>query len=285
LAITLLYYLQQQDILRLLGSYIYFNTITGHAAAPLTERITKAYLVDISALAAVSAAFILNILEKRRGGTSYFILFIPLFMTLAGRYAPYYSWAFYIPSIVYLSTSLYRSGRTKTTAIVLILGALSCAVHPLLNYSLCVKARAIQADCENFVARNSHHIKVGTTVTIAENVEGNCAFYYPLIKRKAIVWFRGESALSGKSDEEKFSEGVAMLPVSNSLREKIKKILPRYQRVMPILPPTDGLLLFYSRKDAERLKPLFEKNGRQLKLLDEIGELSLWEMRKPLKNG
>ena len=139
-------------------------------------------------------------------------------------------------------------------------------------------ARANRESCRVFIERNSKWFSGGGDVVVAADLDGNTGFYYPLLKHGVRIWYRGEEMLTGRTDEEKFMEGLAFLPDDRrGLRLKAQAIISKFQRFMPLLPEK-GFVLFYTEEDKIRLLPMFEGEGKKLEQLDVCGEYSLWRM-------
>lgn len=274
--ITALYYLVQRDIIRLLGSYLYFNSITGYAFVPFWERVANGYLFDISAVVLLLLSFVLGALSKAIRPYAVFAALIPLLMVIGGRYEPYYAWVFYVPSVVLLVAAI-RGRFRRTLVSIAAIGAFSCAVHPVVSYMQTADARANRESCRVFIERNSKWFSGGGDVVVAADLDGNTGFYYPLLKHGVRIWYRGEEMLTGRTDEEKFTEGLAFLPGGEALGSRVKKLIPKIQRFMPLLPEK-GFVLFYTEEDKIRLLPMFEGKGKKLEQLDVCGEYSLWRM-------
>jgi len=275
-AVTAIYYFVQKDIIRLLGSYFYFNSITGYVPFPFWKRVVNGYLYDISALVAVLMAFALGALSKRMRLYAIFIALIPLLMVLGGRYETYYAWIFYVPSIVLL-VSVANGRSRRMLAFLGLLGGLSCIVHPVVSYFESEDTRANHESCRRFVERNSKWFSRGNDVVVAADLGGDTGFYYPLVEKGVRIWYRGPEMLTGRTDEEKFTEGLAFLPGDENRKAKIKEFVAKVQRFMPLLPES-GLVMFYSKKELDTVRPMFEAKGKRLELLDSDDGYSLWRM-------
>ena len=274
--ITALYYLAQQDIIRLLGSYIYFNSLTGYVLVPFWERVLNGYLFDVSAVLLFLLSLVLGSLSKTIRPYTLFVALIPLLMVLGGRYEPYYAWVFYVPSVVLLVATI--AGRLKRMLVSLaVIGAASCAVHPVVSYVQSADARENRESCRMFIERNSKWFSGGGDVIVAADLGGNTGFYYPLLEQGVRIWYRGEEMLTGRTDEEKFTEGLAFLPGGETFTSMFKAIVPKIQRFMPLLPD-NGFVLFYAEEDKTKLLPMFENKGKKLEMLDAYKGYSLWRM-------
>ena len=276
-AITAIYYLAQRDIIRLFGSYVYFNSITGYVLVPFCKRVMGGYLFDVSALVAVSASFLLGAFSKRLRPYAIFVALIPALMVIGGRYEPYYAWIFYVPSVVLLVSVANGRHRGLLLAFLAVIGGLSCVVHPVISYFKTESERSNQKDCRLFVERNSKIFSRGDDVVVAADLDGNTGFYYPLVEQGVRIWYRGPEMLTGRTDEEKFSEGLAFLPVDEDGKAKIKAFITKIQRFMPLLPE-GGFVMFYSDDELDNVRPMFEAKGKKLELVDAYGGHSLWRM-------
>lgn len=83
--------------------------------------------------------------------------------------------------------------------------------------------------------------------------------------------------LNGRTDEEKFSEGLSYVTRSEEARTKLRACISRVQRFMPLLPER-GYVLFYSAADCDALKPLYERHGKALSELATDGTFSLYSL-------
>lgn len=278
-AITAVYYFIQDDIMRLLGSYVYFNTITGHSSTPFWRKVLEGYLFDVSALMTVFAAFAMwAFIPRRVRPYAVFVALIPFLMVLGGRYESYYSWIFYVPSVVLLVAAASRCSRRVVVALSVV-GAVSCIVHPVVSCVRAADARANRASCRRFVERNAKWFSESEDVVVAADLDGNTGFYYPLVEQGVRIWYRGPEMLTGRTDEEKFTEGLAFIPGGEDRKERAKAFIAKIQRFMPLLP-TEGLVMFYSEKEQNGILPLFKAKGKKLELLAADGGYSIWRMKE-----
>ncbi len=275
-AITAGYYFVQRDIIRLLGSYVYFNSITGFSPKPFGERLIDGYLYDITALVLLGVSIALGAMRHPYRKWTLFVILIPFLMLAGGRYEAYYSWAFYVPVVVLAITVV--AGRHMRIMLVLLAGAVGiCFVHPIVNYFNAEEGRDNRAACRQFVERNKTVLVPGCDVVVAADLDGNTGFYYPLVECGVRIWYRGPEMLNGRTDEEKFTEGVAYLPVDTAKKERLISIIKKIQRFMPLLPE-NGFVMFYTHEEQEMVKPLFEAKGCKLTLIDSNNGYSLWRM-------
>ena len=276
--LAVVYYAIQQDLMRLIGSYVYFNTITGFSPAPFWTRVANGYLYDIAASVIVILSLSFGKLDKRLWAVPFFVLAIPFLMTLGGRFEHYYQWTFYVPCIL-LAVHALSSRSVRAVSVLTVIGMAIWVSFNVNRYMDSASQREFNRACRSFVEKHSAHFGQNTDVIVAENVEGRCNFYYPLMSHGARVWFRGENALNGRSDEEKFKEGLAFIPCSDETRTEIFKFIAKVQRFVPLLPEK-GLVLFYSNEDVKTVKPLFESKGCILHQLEKAGDFSLWKMER-----
>lgn len=156
-------------------------------------------------------------------------------------------------------------------------GAISFVVHPVVSYVQSADARENRQSCRKFIERNSKWFSGGGDVVVAADLDGNTGFYYPLLKQGVRIWYRGEEMLTGRTDEEKFTEGLAFLPGGNAFASRVKAVIPKIQWFMPLLPE-EGFVLFYTAQDKSNLLPMFESKGKKLELIDANGGYSLYRM-------
>ena len=276
--ITVVYYAMHQDLMRLIGSYIYFNTITGFTPEPFWMRVVNGYLYDIAPSAILLLSLSFGKLDKKSWAALCFVISIPFLMTVGGRFESYYLWAFYVPCIL-LSVHALSNRGDKAISILTVIGVAMWVSFNVSRYRDSESQRKLDMACRTFVEKHGTYFSRNTDVIVAENVEGRCNFYYPLMNHEARVWFRGENALNGRSDEEKFKEGLALIPCNEEMRSRIFEFIAKVQRFVPLLPES-GLVLFYSEDDVKNVKPLFESKGCILQPLEKDGCLSLWKMER-----
>jgi hypothetical protein len=170
------------------------------------------------------------------------------------------------------------AGRFKRMLVSLaVIGAASCVVHPVVSYVQSADARENRESCRMFIERNAKWFQGGGDVVVASDLGGNTGFYYPLLEQGVRIWYRGEEMLTGRTDEEKFTEGLAFLPGGETFTSRVKAIVPKIQRFMPLLP-AKGFVLFYAEEDKTKLLPMFENKGKKLEMLDAYKGYSLWRM-------
>ena len=85
--------------------------------------------------------------------------------------------------------------------------------------------------------------------------------------------------LTGRTDEEKFNEGLAFLASTPERKKELKNFIRKIQRFIPVLPE-HGFVMFYSDDDVTKIKPMFEKYGFKLQPLSKSGSFSLWRMER-----
>lgn len=270
------YYLVQHDLIRFLGSYIYFNSLTGFKSAPFAERLISGYLYDYTALTLCAFGILCGKLKPREFLAASFVALIPLLMLLGGRYETYYAWAFFIPSLILATTAAFRRGKGLCIAL-LCCGAALFIARQAKTCESSASARANRDLCRAFVRECAGLIPSGSDVVVAADLDGNTGFYYPLVDLGARVWYRGPEMLTGRTDEEKFSEGLALIASTPERKQELKNFIRKIQRFIPMLPER-GFVLFYSDDDVTNIKPMFEKHGFKLQPLSRSGSFSLWRM-------
>lgn len=268
------FYFLQANLIRFCGFYLYFNTITGLKAEPLPIRLVKGYLFNREALALVLVAFAalpFSRLPRPRGlGRALgFTLAVPLVMTLGGRYEHYYSWALYVPLSLLAAGILgsCRFARGLCLALVLAWGGLAvCSQAERVRES--ARARSHAAACDGFVRAHPEVFRPGHEIVVAEDVTGDGAFFYPVLRSGARAWFRGVETLTAPSDEEKFDAGLAMLVPDAERRRRMLAAVAGIQSYMPTLPD-DGFVVFPSAESRERVEPLLRERGCELETIVE----------------
>lgn len=274
--VVLAYYAARQDLFRFLGSYVYFNSITGYCPQPFVERLSRAYLYDGMALVLGLVSLVLAVWKRQLVPVAGFVFCIPLLMLMGGRYECYYAGAFYVPVLV-LSVTLFARHVPRALAVLIALGAVTIVARPVVNYQGTLPERQRHAACRRFVERQADRFRPGDDVVVAADLDGCTGFYYPLVERNVHVWYRGAEMLNGRTDEEKFSEGLSYVTRSEEARTKLRACISRVQRFMPLLPER-GYVLFYSAADCDALKPLYERHGKALSELATDGTFSLYSL-------
>lgn len=263
------FYFLQHDLIRFLGFYIYFNTITGYPAEPLLQRIPHCYLYNHAALTLAATLLVAAFLARKNLSRLLalaiaFVLAIPLVMILGGRYEPYYSWAFYLPIALLLvtaSSSASRTGVVKTFYVLLILVSVGIFIrNQSIRRAQTTAKRTHFAESEAFVKAHADIFRPGNEVVVADDVYGDTAFFYPLLRSGARPWFRGTETLAATSDEEKFDVGLGLLIKDPAKRREILKSVAKVQYYMPTFPES-GYILFPSKGLQDRLAPFLEKGG------------------------
>lgn len=272
------FYAWQCELVRFIGFYATFNSITGQKFGSFAERVLAGYAYDFWTLGIhVSALAVACVVGRLRGfiRVGIVILLIPLLMTVCGRYQPYYGWLFSVPSFCFavavLSRVSFRVGR-YLPFVALVLAA--CLVRGVRSSSECVANRTSRDAADAFVMREQGHFGEGATVVVADDTIGNVDLYYPLLSRKTDLWFRGKAALTEMSDERKFEVGLALFVKDEAKRKKILACVLKHQRVMGYLPKS-GVVVFNTKQDFDGLGPIFQRNGR-LSFLASDGVRSLY---------
>lgn len=268
------FYFLQANLIRFCGFYLYFNTITGLKAEPMAIRLVKGYLFNREALAlafVVLAAMPFSRRSRPNGLVAAlgFTLAIPLVMTLGGRYEHYYSWAFYVPLSLLAVCVLgsCRFSRWLCLALVLAWGGFAvCSQTELVRESGLARSHAVA--CDDFVRAHPEVFRPGHEIVVAEDVTGDGAFFYPVLRSGARPWFRGVETLTAPSDEEKFDAGLAMLVPDAEKRRRMLAAVAGLQSYMPTLPD-DGFVVFPSAESRERVEPLLRERGCELETIAE----------------
>ena len=270
------YYLVQHDLIRFLGSYVYFNSLTGYKVATFSERLIHGYLYDYTAITLCAFGILFGKLKPREFLAAAFVALIPLLMLLGGRYETYYAWAFFIPSLVLATTAAFRRGKVLCL-ILLICGTALFIARQAKTCESSANTRANRDLCHAFVRECAGLIPPDSDVVVAADLDGNTGFYYPLINLGARVWYRGPEMLTGRTDEEKFNEGLAFIASTPERKQELKNFIRKIQRIIPVLPER-GFVMFYSDDDVTKIKPMFENHGFHLHQLRKSGGFSLWKL-------
>lgn len=273
-----IYYFVQHDLIRFLGSYVYFNSLTGFKPAPFVERLVNGYLYDYTALALLAFGILFGKLKSREFLAAAFVALIPLLMLLGGRYETYYAWAFFIPTLVLATTAAFRRGKAPCLAM-LCCGTALFISRQAMTCASSAGARANRDACRGFVRKCAGLIPSGSDVVVAADLDGNTGLYYPLVGLGARVWYRGPEMLTGRTDEEKFTEGLAFIASTPERKRELQDFIRKIQRFIPVLPES-GFVMFYSDDDVTRIKPMFEQHGFRLQRLAGSGSFSLWKMER-----
>lgn len=268
-AFIVFFYFLQHELIRFLGFYIYFNTITGFKADPLPFRILRGYLFNREALVLATSMLVLVLIVRKNLPQMFrfvtvFTLAIPLIMILGGRYEPYYSWAFYLPLALLLATISSASSRTGVAKVfyaLLILVSVGFFIRKQsFRWTQAAATREHFADCATFVKAHPDIFRSGNEIVVADDVYGDTAFFYPLLRSGARPWFRGTETLAATSDEEKFDVGLSLLIKDPAKRREVLKTVAQAQNYMPTFPES-GYILFPSRDLQNKLAPFLEKSG------------------------
>lgn len=261
------FYFRQHELIRFLGFYIYFNTITGFKADPLPIRIVRAYLFNREALALAVISFVLFAprasLRPPRSSLLAFIftLAIPLIMIFGGRYEPYYSWAFYLPLAIICISLVAKCRHAKLSCAILIIIGIGMFISNQANrWRQTTEARSHFVECDAFVREHPEIFKTGNDIVVADDVYGDTAFFYPLLRSGARPWFRGVETLTAPCDREKFDVGLSLLIKDDVKRREILDSVSNLQHYMPTFPES-GYILFPSKDLQNKLMPFLEKSG------------------------
>ena len=185
--------------------------------------------------------------------------------------------AFFIPSLILATTAAFRRGKALCITL-LCCGATLFIARQAKTCESSANARANRDLCRAFVRECAGLIPSGSDVVVAADLDGNTGFYYPLVNLGARVWYRGPEMLTGRTDEEKFNEGLALIASTPERKQELKNFIRKIQRFIPMLPER-GFVLFYSDDDVAKIKPMFENHGFKLQPLSRSGSFSLWTFR------
>ena len=277
------FYAFHHEAVRFLGFYAAFNTITGERIGTLADRALEAYTYDYTALALAISSLVAVLVIRRLRTRAHIVgaaavLAVPFLMVCCGRYRPYYSWLFYVPSVVFAAVLCVKMGRKISFVALAAAVVLWGAVFIRMPAGLAVRRRAVAA--ERFVQAHRDCLQPGSTVLVADDTMGDVSLYYPLLARKVDLWFRGKEALTSLTDEKKFEKGLALFVKDDARRREILAKVLRYQRVMPYLPK-GGFVLFTSDANREETQPLLAQAGLDLAHVASEEGYSLYRIQEP----
>jgi len=244
--VIVVFYASQRELVRFLGFMACFNSVTGIRSGSLPERILAAYRVAPESLALV----VLAAVSRRHLKETLFVALIPMLMVLGGRYVSYYSWAFYVASVVLFVRAIPSLPKGLVLAVALVslglFGYRTMVRLPWLGERL-ESARQATA----FVDRHRDLLRSGPVVVAVDTV-GDTVFYYPLLAIRADMWYRGVETLEAPTDREKFDVGLSgFISDPQKRRELLDKAsaIQKYQETFP----RKGLLLGHDRADLEKV--------------------------------
>lgn len=272
------FYAWQRELVRFVGFYATFNSITGQWFGSFVERVLAGYAYDFWTLGIhISALVVACVIGRLRSfiKVGIVILLMPLIMTVCGRYQPYYGWLFSVPVFCFAVAVLSRVSFPVVRYLpIVVLVFASCLVRCVRSSKEAVASRASRDAAAAFVMREQGCFGEGATVVVADDTIGNVDLYYPLLRRKTDLWFRGKAALTEMSDERKFEVGLALFVKDETKRKRTLACVLKHQRVMGYLPKS-GVVVFNTRQDFDGLGPIFQRNGR-LSFLASDGVRSLY---------
>lgn len=274
-----LFYAYHHEVVRFLGFYACFNTITGGSSVPLLTRIARAYTFDYFALAVLAGSLALvpfaQLPRRRTFLVGLLVALVPCVMVGCGRYEFYYSWLLSVPVCVYAAFVLSRTNRCAMK-VGCALAALAFAARLVWSVSVSDTAVARHAQAAEFVARHGDDLCRERTVLVADDTVGDVSFYYPLMARGVDLWFRGKAVLSEMTDREKFEVGLKSFVPDESRRREILERVLEHQNVLADLPSGEFLVLYPSAATRKDVEPILKKKGcRTLRCLAEEDGISL----------
>jgi len=276
-----LFYAWHHELVRFVGFYASFNSITGEKFGSFWTRVVSGFLFDKWALSLLIGSVVIGAVFHRKITRRQVCVFvvvslIPVLMVLCGRYQYYYSWLYYVPLCIFFAWMAERSCRWLPfvlAGLVVIFWSIR-----MMPSEQCLQRYAHSLNSEKFIAEHEDCFDGKVDVLVADDTVGDVDFYYPLLRRSIFPWFRGKVALSELPDAKKFEVGLSMFVKSERSRDEVLSRVMRFQNVMPYLPPHGGLVLFVSNDNLAEVRPLIEHAGYALSFVASDGERSLYRM-------
>lgn len=255
-----LYYAYHHSLLRFIHTYFSFNATLSGSAETVVDKIMHSYSHDIMALSifALIVVFILVYPRLHKNIKWQYLLFVGLIPPLAkfcGRYEAYYSWMFYLPVIVFFiwSLNLFRATRTLRLTILGVLIVVMC-IHVYGRTLVERRFKFIYEDARNQVDEISGELYSGKDVVISD-----LAYYYPLLRYRAKVWYQRSLTKSQQSDSrytltprQKFERLMSKIWKTRQSQEKLMDLFDRVEQSYEVQPPEDAISLPLKAKSTIR---------------------------------
>ena len=183
------FYYSRGILISYLHTYYAFNDTIASGGDSFINRLFRAYSIDPYNLVLFCSFLVYGLIKKKNISYFYasFILLIPLFMTIAGRYQPYYSWLFSISVLFFL---YYMYSLSNNTLKILTLSILSIGLINLLSISNNIsEMRNLQNECRSFFSKNRNIINTYDCLLTSEPL-----FYYDAVENHRKIWYKYKSA-------------------------------------------------------------------------------------------
>ena len=272
----LIFYYFNQSLLRFVNTYISFSATASGKERDLINEIIAAYTLEKEALFLFLVVFLTYLWSKHIRRSLHLPLLcligaFPLIMVLAGRYVAYYSWIFYLPSLllfVFVYTKITSKKLLVLIPIFSFLFALFVSVFYIIDSN---KEHLRYQKIEQFV-NSLNYSFIGRNVVFS-----NHKFYYFIINKNAIPWNRSDSI--DLSPKEKFKSFVKKIAKTKEREDILMTLFDKIQYV-DISFPNNGLILTSTKNEFKALKSRLEQEDYHVEVLVSKDEFKLSSFSK-----
>ena len=225
------YYAYHNQLFRFIHTFFSYNeTLSGRVEVDNINKMLECYMYDVEGLLIYTVSVIAVLFQGRKLSRAWlYVLLIgvvPLIQKFAGRYEIYYSWLFYIPTVVLFLWVVTRCARVFHVYIILAVCLCFGAVSFLVRYRSTDISNQMYSKIDAHIQANASSLTHGASAVI-----NSYAYYYPLIQRGVWVWNVGDNCsqpINGPRD--KFQKFLHHKIDSESIREWLLKLYDRYER-------------------------------------------------------
>ena len=222
------YYGVHHHLIRFVHSYFSYNGTLSGASLGFVERVVRGYRYDVIAVVLQGLAIVFCLCASRCARPNWaflvFVSIVPVLAVVGGRYANYYSWMFYLPSVVCFLYAVSRVGNPRLTVALLVPAFIVGGMYYLHYGEGWRKQSATLATIGRYVAEHPEIFREGAKIQISTPL-----FYYPVVRTGAIPWLGWDDGGTGVSPREKFVRAVAKHVRDESTKKKLHELFDRFE--------------------------------------------------------
>ncbi len=273
-----LFYIRVHQFVGYINTFFSFNaTVNPSSKISLLSRIFNAYKEDYFSiiLLVVTAIISLFIVKEKLSLKQFlFVVLIPVFMVISGRYTVFYSWLFYIPCIILF---IYYSGNRVSRRI----NTLFICIFITIGFSRMIFLMNSHKDDRILADKISGF--VDTNMELFDNSENvlfiNELCYYPLQKRDCKLWYHFQRLDDELTPNQKFHEFIMLHFTDSRKRETIWNLYTTLQDDISYYP-SNGMMFCTSYDEMNTSNDFFKSHGYSSKVVQTNGPIYILEFLK-----
>jgi len=252
-----------------------------HASGVLegsAEVFPDCYWGEPFALSALLAAMIVIAASQYRGHVKwqylFFVLAIPGLMVLAGRYAFYYHWLFYLPTavVVAFALSCVSCGRVRAFILAVALVSFAWSQYHWFKDHAGRPFRHVQQNFEMIVGRHLGEMPHGADIILSSD-----AIYYSAFRHGWRPWMKvgKEIELCRATTSDNINALIAKKIKNKNLLSIVKSYISKYEITDYRKLPESGFVYSHTLEHFKLVRDVMSELGYRVDVLEQKGECTL----------